>query len=69
MIILAAVGCMGLILPRVVSADTHVVSSYLLCLRAFKNVCRGTWLAQSVEHMTLDLRVVSSSPMLSVKIT
>ena len=25
---------------------------------------RGTWLYQSVEHVTLDLRVVSSSPRL-----
>ena len=29
----------------------------------------GTWLAQSEEHMSLDLRVVSSSPMLGVEIT
>ena len=29
----------------------------------------GTWLAQSVEHVTLDLRVVSSCPTLGVKIT
>ena len=31
--------------------------------------CRGTWLVQSVEHMTLDLSIVSSSPMLAVQIT
>ena len=30
---------------------------------------RGTWLAQSLEHATLDLRVVSLSPMLGVEIT
>ena len=30
---------------------------------------RGTWLAQWVEHVTLDLRVVSSSPMLGVELT
>ena len=30
---------------------------------------RGTWLAQLVEHVTLDLRVVSSSPMVGVEIT
>ena len=29
---------------------------------------RGAWLAQSVEHETLDLEVVSSSPMLGVEI-
>ena len=30
---------------------------------------RGTWLAQSVTCTTLDLRVVSLSPMLGVEIT
>ena len=29
----------------------------------------GTWLAQSVEHATLDLRIGSTSSMLSVEIT
>ena len=29
----------------------------------------GTWLTQSVEHVTLDLGVVSSSSMLGVEIT
>lgn len=29
----------------------------------------GCWLAQSVEHRTLDLGAVSSSPALSVEIT
>jgi len=29
----------------------------------------GAWLAQLVEHATLDLRVVNSSPMLSIEIT
>ena len=29
----------------------------------------GTWLAHSVEHATLDLGVVSSSPTLGVEIT
>ena len=29
----------------------------------------GTWLAQSVEYATLDLRVVGLSPTLRVKIT
>ena len=28
---------------------------------------RGTWLAQSVEHKTLDLKVVRSSPRLGVE--
>ena len=30
---------------------------------------RGTCLAQSVQHVTLDLRVLSLSPILSTKIT
>ena len=30
---------------------------------------RGTWLAQSVEHVTLDLGVMSSSPTLGIEIT
>ena len=30
---------------------------------------RGTWLAQSVEHATLDLWVMSLSPTLGVEIT
>ena len=34
-----------------------------------KKCSRGSWLAQLVEHETLDLRVVSSSPMLCVEIT
>ena len=29
----------------------------------------GAWLAQSVEHVTLDLRVISLDPMLGVEIT
>ena len=29
----------------------------------------GTWLAQTVEHVTLDLKVMSLSPMLGVEIT
>lgn len=30
---------------------------------------RGSWLTQSVEDATLDLRVVTSSPLLDVEIT
>jgi len=30
---------------------------------------RGTWLAQSEEGVTLDLRVVSLSPMVGAEIT
>ena len=34
-----------------------------------KSTNRGAWLAQSEEHMTLDLGVVSSSPTLGIEIT
>ena len=30
---------------------------------------QGAWLAQSMEHATLVLRVVSSRPMLGIKLT
>ena len=30
---------------------------------------RGSWMAQSVKHAILDLRVVSSSPRLGAEIT
>lgn len=34
------------------------------------NIClRGAWLAQSVDHLSLDLRVVGLSSMLGVDIT
>lgn len=35
----------------------------------FRNLDRGTWLALSVEHATLDIRVMSLSPMLVLEIT
>ena len=39
----------------------------------YQEVCifqsRGTWLAQSEEHVVLDLRVVSLSLLLGVEIT
>ena len=46
----------------------HILSSILSLFRnSFKSLlCRGTWLAQSVEYVTLDLRVVSSSPTLGL---
>ena len=28
----------------------------------------GAWLAQSEEHVTLDLRIMSSSPMLGIEV-
>ena len=33
-----------------------------------KTEVRGTWLAKSVKHLILDLRVVSASPTLGVEI-
>lgn len=33
------------------------------------HINRGTWMAQSVERVALDLGVVSSSPTLGVKVT
>ena len=35
----------------------------------FKKKERSAWLAQSVEPATLDLRVVSSNPVLGIEIT
>ena len=32
-------------------------------------VHRGIWLAQSVEHVTLDLGIMSSNPILGVELT
>jgi len=43
--------------------------SFILSDNPLKNLSRGTWLAQSAEHATLDLTVLSSSPMLGVEIT
>ena len=31
--------------------------------------CRGAWMAQSVEHVTLDVIVVGSNPTLGVEVT
>ena len=39
------------------------------CLEIRTHVNRGTWLAQSVEHATLDLGVVTLSPTFGVEIT
>ena len=40
------------------------------CLLIFKSrALEAAWLAQSVEHVTFDLRVVSLSPMFSIEIT
>ena len=36
-------------------------------LPTHERVSRGAWLTQSVEHMTLDLGIVSSSLMLGIE--
>ena len=38
-------------------------------MQLLKKQDRDTWLAQLVQHATLDLRVLCSSPMLSVEMT
>ena len=45
----------------------HYLSRYPE-LKKFKSL-RGSWLAQSEEHATLDLGVVSSSPTLGIDVT
>ena len=42
---------------------------YLGYTYSLKNVFWGAWLARSVVPVTLDLRVVSSSPTVGVEIT
>ena len=58
-------GCSVLVggVARQVSGGTGMVSVGL------KVGSRGTWLAHLVQHVTLDLRVVSSRPTLGVGIT
>ena len=40
-----------------------------LKMKSKNTFIRGMWLAQLVEHVTLDLGVVSLSPMLGIEIT
>ena len=48
-----------------------IISSLKIGFRyvIFKMFLRGSWLAQSVEHVTLDLGVMSLSPTSGVDIT
>ena len=46
--------------------DSHIFNA--IC-QLKKKVTWATWLAQWVEHTTLDLRVVSSSPTMNADIT
>lgn len=53
-----------------VSSNYAARTAYLAHPCFQKDRMRGdAWLAQTVEHMTLDLGVVSSRPMLDVRIT
>ena len=57
------------------SAHFQKVQCFLTCLRAktatgaLEKQVWSTWLAQSVERATLDLRIVSSGPTLGIEIT
>ena len=44
-------------------------SLILICISLIRTEVRDAQLAQLVEHVTLDLAVVSSSAMLGIKIT
>ena len=46
--------------------ESYIVEYYVVSYS--KGYQRGVWLAQLVKHVTLDLGVVSLSPMLGVKI-
>lgn len=52
--------------------DTKIVY-FIYCLYQLRiangNMCRGTWLAPSVERGILNLRVVNSNPTLSMRPT
>ena len=48
-------------------ADIFPPSLWPFCF--LKSIPQGSWLAQWVEHVTLNLRVVSLSPLLSIEIT
>ena len=54
--------------------DSYMLLYVQLVVRSLSLILKITdtwdaWLAQSVEHATLDLRAVSSTPMLGVEIT
>ena len=52
-----------------ISVGVPAFSGFFFFLFSKKTIWRGAWLAQSVEHVTLDLRVVSASPTLGIEIT
>ena len=47
---------------------TETVSQTICSYKLGQTLTRGTWLAQLVERVTLDLRVVSSGPVLDVEL-
>jgi len=51
-------------LPNINKIDTHIK---LLKIN-MESQTRGTWVAQSVKHLTLDIGVVGSIPTLGVEI-
>ena len=55
---------------KTISTGMVGFQAIFLRLLSFKNyLCRNVWLAQLVEHMTLDLRVMNLSPMLGIVVT
>lgn len=51
------------------SQDIHFkIQNYSFWGTKRRGGVRGMWLVQSVEHVTLDFRVVSSSPTLGIKL-
>lgn len=59
-----------LTMPNIVIPYNQVIVTLEICLNELKIISiRGAWLAQSVEHVTLHLRVASSSTMFCAKLT
>uniref|UniRef100_A0A8C7BYX3 ADP/ATP translocase n=1 Tax=Neovison vison TaxID=452646 RepID=A0A8C7BYX3_NEOVI len=62
-------GIRGLYQGFNVSVQALVFFTYKMriIMPASEGCCRGTWLAQLIEHVTLDLRALSSSPTLGAE--
>jgi len=52
-----------------VMISSHNLNSIILNLMYSLPSVWGTWLVQSVEHVTLDLGFVSSGPVLGIELT
>ena len=48
--------------------DRSEIYTYYSAVHTQKMLLKNTWLAQSLEHATLDLRVMSSHPMLGLEL-